>query len=158
MSPAEIVGARGDATPADRILDAAEDHLDGETAVLDASRVGGRRHLQAAADHARRVREAGRARCRDASMEVLLHAAGTDQIEAALERVGLTGSVDAVALVASGGKGVDAFLEAVGFERDEAVLEVAGDRARRLAGERGHPEHGDPVDWLVEDAARLAVT
>lgn len=153
---AEIVGATGGPVPADDVLDAADRHLDEAAAVLDPSRTGGLRHLQAALEHARRVREAGRERCRDPSMEVLLHAAGTDQIEDALDRVGLSGDVDAVAIVGSE-TDVGPFLSAIGFEVDGAVLEVPRERAREIARERGHPDRGDPVDWLVEDAARLAV-
>lgn len=153
---AEIVGALGDPTPADEVLAAADRNLGDGAAVLDPSRTGGVRHLEAAVDHARRVRDAGRGRCRDASMEVLLHAAGTDQIEAALDRVGLSGEVEEVAIVATDG-GVEPFLAAIGFRRDDAVLEVTVEQVRRIARERGHPDRGDPVDWLVEDAARLAV-
>lgn len=152
----ELVGASGEPVDADGILAAADRHLGEGVAVLDPSRTGGRRHLRAAAEHARRVREAGRGRCRDASMEILLHAAGTDQIEEALERVGLSGEVEAVAVVGPCGD-VEPFLDAIGFLRDDAVLDVPVEQARRVARERGHPDTGDPVDWLVEDAARLAV-
>lgn len=157
-----LVAARGPAVEAEDVLAAARDHLAATTAVLDPTRVAGRPHLVAAARHAQRAVDAGRAISRDPAMEVLLYAAGTDQIDVALKRVGLRGEVGAVALVAlrpDDDDGVDAFLAAVGFEPDDALLDVDPDRAVALARERGHDDADadDAVDWLVEDCALVAL-
>lgn len=156
---ADPVAARGPATPRDDVLAAAKDHLAGTTALLAPDRIGGRVHLQAALDQARRALDADRDRVRDPALEVLLHAAGTDQIEQALERVGLGETVEAlvVAPIREDG-GVEAFLAGIGFERDDALLDADAERVAELARGRGHPATAeDAVDWLIEDAALVGL-
>lgn len=160
----EMVGAArpADAGPppgADAVLAAARTHLAPTTALLDPDRTGGRPHVLAAARHARRRLDDDRARTRDPSMEVLLHAAGTDQIDEALDRVGLAGDVTSVALVLlEPDDGVDAFLAEAGLARDPDVLAPDPDRALEVARARGHdPDPDDALEWLIEDCALVAL-
>lgn len=157
--PPLLVGTTGPAVALDRVLDAAKDHLAATTAMLDPERTGGRPHLTAAARHALQRLGAGTARTRDPAMEVLLHAAGTDQIAEALTRVGLSGDVDRVVLVLlAADEGVEAFVGAIGHRLDDGVLAADPKRAVRLAQERGHDATADDaMEWLIEDCAMAAL-
>lgn len=159
MTEPEILGASGPPVQRADLLAAAGDHLAETTAVLDADRVAGLEHLAAAADQARRVLKSGSLGVRDPSMAVLLCAAGTDQIDEALDRVGISEQVARVAVVAlEEDEGVGAFLDGIGFTRDPGVLDADAERVVGLARERGHDvTSGDALDWLIEDAALVGL-
>lgn len=90
--------------------------------LLRADRVYGRDHLLHAAALARRAVAEGRARSADVQTETLLYAAGERQIGKALDLMGLREGTDAVAVV-SWGADVEPLARALGWTRDDAVLE-----------------------------------
>jgi tRNA threonylcarbamoyladenosine modification (KEOPS) complex Cgi121 subunit len=69
-------------------------------ALFDARAIAGERHLYSAWAHLGRSRGRGETRLRDRGAELALYVAGDDQLPRALERVGVTDSVDQLVLVA----------------------------------------------------------
>ncbi|MBS1263359.1 MAG: hypothetical protein MAG715_00535 [Methanonatronarchaeales archaeon] len=73
--------------------------LDGVAQAVDARFVAGREHLEVAAGLAFTAEERGRRVANDPAMEVLLYAAGTRQIDRAIERLGLRRSTRSAGVV-----------------------------------------------------------
>lgn len=116
QAPVQVVGARGSFERAG-VIDAIDKATEGQKAVVQAFRadaVYGDSHLEAAARRALRSHAQGRGIARDVAVEIALYAAGTTQIEDALDLVGLP--ADGEALVVAG----------VGPDRDAVIEDVLG--------------------------------
>jgi len=144
-----VVGARG-SVDREAVIDAihaATENRDASAQAFDPDAVYGAKHLEAAARRAVRSHREDRAIARNLPVEIACYAAGIDQIDDALEIVGLPASADGLVLCALGDENqqaVDDVLERLDLESDdtlvepkEVVLERLGisETARELADE-----------------------
>lgn len=90
--------------------------------ILDAEAVAGWRHLASAYDHADRARRQGRAHFDDPGAELTLYAAGTDQWDVAVGRVGLSTTTTEVVLVASPPRDLGPIWQRLGLLPDPRVF------------------------------------
>lgn len=102
--------------------------IDGVAQAVDARCVAGRTHLEKAAELALTAGERGRRVADEASVEVLLYAAATRQIDRAIDRLGLTPDTREVGMMIH--PGVDT--EELRIERDDSVLDFRGEKVDRL--------------------------
>ena len=77
-------------------------------ALFDARSIAGERHLLSAWAHLGRSRSRGEPRLRDRGAEYALYVAGDDQLPRALEKVGVSDSVESFVVVAERPRDVDA--------------------------------------------------
>ena len=121
-----IAGARGVVKDRDAVLRQAQAWAaaqDSEVLLADASVVFGRDHLESAALHAERARDAKRMATRSVSMEALLYLAAQRQVADAIRIAGIKDGTEAVALILFGAASVDDLVAMLGWARDDAVLE-----------------------------------
>ena len=97
-----------------------------EVCLLDARSVFGRDHLESAALHAIRARDARTMSSRSVAMETLLYAAGARQVQEAIRSVGLRQDTKAIGMVLFGSARVDDFIRDMGWSRDDGVLTAEG--------------------------------
>ena len=97
-----------------------------EVCLLDARSVFGRDHLQSAALHAIRAREARTMSSRSVAMETLLYAAGARQVQDAIRSLGLRQDTTAIGVVLFGPAKVDDLVHDMGWSRDDGVLDAEG--------------------------------
>ena len=97
-----------------------------EVCLLDARSVFGRDHLESAALHAIRAREARTMSSRSVAMETLLYAAGARQVQNAIRSVGLRSDTTAIGVVLFGSARVDDFIRDMGWTRDDGGLDAEG--------------------------------
>ena len=97
-----------------------------EVSLLDARAVFGRDHLESAALHAIRARDARTMSSRSVAMETLLYAAGARQVQDAIRSVGLRPDTTAIGVVLFGSARVDDFIRDMGWTRDDGVLNAEG--------------------------------
>ena len=123
-------GARMEKGESNALLRRASD-IEAEVVLMDADRVCGVDHLTSAAFHARRAFERGSNASNTLGMEVILYASAERQISKAKRKMGLHADTERVALVLLGPMEaeVDAVLEELGLERDDAVLECTSEKA-----------------------------
>ena len=139
----EIVGFRkahvGDPAKLIEELRGLEELRDVAFQLLDASMVAGEEHLLISAFNALRAFEMGLNVSSDLGIEALTFASAQRQIAKAIKLMGLKpGEADiAVLLIASSGEAAARALEAIekalGAERDDGVLEVDEEKAKRIA-------------------------
>ena len=103
-----------------------------EVCLLDARSVFGRDHLQSAALHAIRAREARTMSSRSVAMETLLYAAGARQVQDAIRSVGLRQDTTAIGVVLFGPAKVDDLVHDMGWSRDDGVLDAEGKSLENL--------------------------
>ena len=110
--------------------------------VVDASRIVGEAHLERAAELALRAHERNEGIADDTSMECLLYAAGTRQIDQAMH-LGISSVDTSAAIVVSGGGGAEAI-----------------DRVSALITDTEHPEPDQEWirEWYDITDAELAAT
>ncbi|MFB6111639.1 MAG: KEOPS complex subunit Cgi121 [Halobacteriaceae archaeon] len=105
---------------------------------FDPEVVAGSAHLESAVEHANRSMARGENVATDRAVEILCYAAGTRQIDVAVQRLGISPGAGPVVLVVDGG--------ALGVPRDEAPIgDPAGDEAGAAAA----------VDALLADGHAL---
>jgi len=97
-----------------------------EVCLLDARSVFGRDHLQSAALHAIRAREARTMSSRSVAMETLPYAAGARQVQDAIRSLGLRQDTTAIGVVLFGPAKVDDLVHDMGWSRDDGVLDAEG--------------------------------
>lgn len=163
QAPVEVTGARG-RVERDRLIDAIAEATEGRRAVVqafDPGAVYGAEHLRAAARRALRSHAEGREIARDLAVEIALYAAGTTQIDEALETVGVPVEAQTLVLAAVGPdreQAVDAVLDALELEADEAVVSEDEAALERLGISAGARETVDEEEWallVVEQVALL---
>lgn len=163
QAPVEETGARGPFRR-DELIDAIQEATEDARAAVqafDPGAVYGRGHLQAAARRALRSHAEGRAIARDLAVEIALYAAGTTQIDEALETVGVPADGQALVLAGVGPErkqAVDAVLKALGLEADDAVVSEDEATLDRLGISAGARETVDEEEWrllVVEQVALL---
>ncbi len=103
-----------------------------EVCLLDARSVFGRDHLQSAALHAIRAREARTMSSRSVAMETLLYAAGARQVQDAIRSLGLRQDTTAIGVVLFGPAKVDDLVHDMGWSRDDGVLDAEGKSLENL--------------------------
>ncbi len=158
-----IVGARGIVKARDAVLRqaqawAAERGVD--VLLADASVVFGREHLESAALHAERARDAGLMATRSLSMEALLYLAGQRQVADAIRIAGLKDGTETIAIVLFGPASVDDLLASLVWSRDDPVLDPHGKDLSRLgiaAPERRTVPEDRVADLALERTALVDV-
>ncbi len=158
-----IAGARGTVKDREAVLKAAQAwgaDRGSEILLADASVVFGPEHLESAAFHAERARDARLMATRSVSMEALLYLAGERQVADAIRVAGITESTTAIAVGVFGTASVDELIAQVGWHRDDGVLAAEGKDLGRLGisnAERGTVAHDRIVDLALERTAMLDV-
>lgn len=92
-------------------------------AILNADFVLGKEHLLSAAEHALRAFEKKRNLSKHLETEILLYASGERQINEAIDKIGIKGTSEKVALVVIGKANIPKMLSALNIERNDSVLE-----------------------------------
>lgn len=148
---------------ASRVPEAATSERGALIQVADAGAVCGADHLRGAARRALAAREAGEGIADDPAMDVLLYAAGVRQITEALEALGVaegTTGLAAVAVHPAPAAAFDALGDALGADRDDAVLEpseAALDALGVPEAQREALPRGRWPDLALEQGALLEV-
>lgn len=161
-SPVLVQGARG-SVERDRLIDAIAEATEDRRAVVqafDPEAVYGAEHLRAAARRALRSHAEGREIARDLAVEIALYAAGTTQIDEALETVGVPAEAQALVLAAVGPdreQTVDAVIEGLDLETDEDVVSEDEGALERLGISAGARETVDEKDWRLLVVERVAL-
>jgi len=123
-----IAGAKASAVaPEEAVRTAAEWGAShgAEVCLLDARSVFGRDHLESAARHAIRARDSNTMSSRSVAMETLLYASGQRQVQDAIRVAGLRRETTTVGIVLFGDAKVDELLAAMGWRREDEVLNPA---------------------------------
>lgn len=158
-----IAGARGAVRSPAAILREAQTWAaarGGEVLLADASVVFGHEHLESAALHAVRARDANQMTTRSVGMEALLYLAAQRQVADAIRIAGIKASTSTVAVILFGGSAVDQLIALLGWSRDDGVLDARGKDlsvlgVRKL--ERGTVPEDRLVDLALERTALLDV-
>ncbi len=124
-----LAGARGGVRDRDAVLREAQswaaDH-GVDVMLADASAVFGRDHLESAALHAERARDAHAMATRSLSMEALLYLAAQRQVADAIKMAGIKESTSAIAVAVFGGAAADDLIQRLDWARDDVVLDARG--------------------------------
>ena len=96
-----------------------------EVCLIDARSVFGREHLESAARHAIRARDSNTMSSRSLAMETLLYASGQRQVQDAIRVAGLRRETTTVGIVLFGDAKIDELLQAMGWRREDKVLNLA---------------------------------
>ncbi len=130
-----VAGARGsiaDPEPIVRQADGWARARGGEVLLADAETVFGRDHLESAALHAERARDAGAMAARSIALEALRYVSGERQVREAIRVAGIHSGSDRIAIVFFGQADIDELLRALGWTRDDGVLDPKGKDIARL--------------------------
>jgi len=103
-----------------------------EALLADARVVFGADHLETAARHAERARDSSSMITRSVAMESLLYLSGQSQVSEAIGMAGIRVGSTSVAICVFGSIGVDDLIEALGWTRDDNVLDAQGKSLRAL--------------------------
>ena len=125
----DIAGAKGSKIDPEAVVRTAAEWASSrgaEVCMLDARSVFGRDHLESAALHAIRARDARTMSSRSVAMETLLYAAGARQVQDAIRSVGLRQDTTAIGVVLFGPAKVDDLVHDMGWSRDDGVLAAHG--------------------------------
>ncbi|MGQ0797754.1 MAG: KEOPS complex subunit Cgi121 [Methanobacteriota archaeon] len=98
----------------------------GEVLLADARCVFGRDHMESAARHALRAKEAGRMAARSLPLEALRYLAGERQVSDAIRVAGIRAGTSGIAILGFGDLPIDAWCRTLGWSVDEEVLEPRG--------------------------------
>jgi tRNA threonylcarbamoyladenosine modification (KEOPS) complex Cgi121 subunit len=124
-----IAGARlkrNGSEEVDRILDelrSTATHRD-LLQMFDARAVASLRHVVSAFVHTRRSLEEGRARLKDPGAIMAIYMAGMDQLDRALERVGLRDDTSEIVIAASPARDLDRLIKDIGLTVAHEVIPV----------------------------------
>ena len=102
-----------------------------EALLADARVVFGADHLETAARHAERARDSSSMITRSVAMETLLYLSGRGQVSEAIGMAGISIGSTNVAICVFGSR-VDNLIEALGWTRDDSVLDAQGKSLRAL--------------------------
>jgi KEOPS complex subunit Cgi121 len=102
-----------------------------EAMLADARLVFGADHLETAARHAERARDSSSMITRSVAMETLLYLSGQGQVSEAIRLAGIRIGSTTVAICVFGSR-VDNLIEALGWTRDDSVLDAQGKSLRAL--------------------------
>jgi KEOPS complex subunit Cgi121 len=122
-----------------------------EVLAADAQAVFGRDHLESAVRHAERARAEQTSSTRSIAMETLLYLSGQRQVADAIRVAGLRQGTETIGLVVWPGEDSQELLAALGWARDDAVLESAGKSLDRLGVTE--VEKGTIPETTVQDLA-----
>ncbi len=156
-------GARGAVKDRDAVLKIAQEWASGvgcEVLLADASVVFGREHLESAALHAERARDAGLMATRSVSMEALLYLTGERQVADAIRVAGIRNGTTTIAVGLFGAAPVEELIARLGWSRDDAVLDAMGKDLSSLGirdVERGTVPQDRVLDLALERTALLDV-
>jgi KEOPS complex subunit Cgi121 len=159
----DIAGAKGSKIDPEAVVRTAAEWASSrgaEVCLLDARSVFGRDHLQSAAFHAIRAREARTMSSRSVAMETLLYAAGARQVQDAIRSVGLRQDTTAIGVVLFGPAKVDEFIHDMGWSRDDGVLDAEGKSLEHLGISDREAEtvsNRQGADLVLEKVALLDV-
>ena len=131
-----------------------------EVCLLDARSVFGRGHLESAALHAIRARDARTMSSRSVAMETLLYAAGARQVQDAIRSVGLRPDTTAIGVILFGSARVDDFIRDMGWTRDDGVLNAEGKSLEDFGisdQAAGNVSESQRADLVLEKVALLDV-
>ena len=131
----DIAGAKGSKIDPEAVVRTAAEWASSrgaEVCLLDARSVFGRDHLESAALHAIRARDARTMSSRSVAMETLLYAAGARQVQDAIRSVGLRKDTTAIGVVIFGSAKVDDLIHDMGWSRDDGVLDAEGKSLERV--------------------------
>lgn len=147
-----IAGARGSVKDRDAVLrkgQAWASARNSEVLLADASVVFGRDHLESAALHAERARDAKLMTTRSVSMEALLYLAAQRQVADAIRIAGIKEGTEAEALIVFGEASVDDLITMLAWARDDAVLE-AEKKSLRILGVTRAAERTVPPERVAD--------
>ena len=125
----EIGGARGTVDEAGSVLRKAQawsEQNRGDVILADARIVLGRDHLETAVRHALRAQSAGTMAARSASMEALRYLSAQRQVVDAIRIAGIQKGTKEIAIAVFGDLRVDDLVAALGWSRDDRVLDAEG--------------------------------
>lgn len=122
-----------------------------EVLAADAQAVFGQDHLESAVRHAERARAEHTSSTHSIAMETLLYLSGQRQVADAIRVAGLRQGTGIIALVVWPGDESPDLLAALGWARDDAVLESAGKSLDRLGVTE--VEKGTVPETTVQDLA-----
>ncbi len=158
-----IAGARGTVRNREPVIKAAQEwaaERGSEVLLADASVVFGPEHLESAALHAERARDARLMATRSVSMEALLYLAGERQVADAIRVAGITEATTTVAVGVFGDASVGELIARLGWSRDDGVLDARGKDLGRLGirkAAQGTVPEEQAVDLALEHTAMLDV-
>jgi KEOPS complex subunit Cgi121 len=124
----EIIGAIGQIDSANEfIFRAREFVIDSETLLqfLDADKVLGPEHIQSAIEHALRAFERKDNISANLAMEILIYAAGSPQIQSALDEIGVKDGCEKIAIIADDKVELEGLLSHLNLNRDDDVLKFS---------------------------------
>jgi len=157
----EIGGARGTIVDHEAILKkihAWAESADCDVLLADARVVFGRDHLETAVRHAARAQAAGTMVARSVSMEALRYLSGRRQVADAIRTAGIRPGTKGVAIAVFGEPRLDDLVAALGWSRDDAVLEPTGKSLRTIGiseAESGPLPTSQRPDLALEKVALL---
>lgn len=128
--------------------------------MADARIVFGRDHLESAALHADRAKAARTMVARSVSLEALRYLSGKRQVADAIRSAGIRAGTETVALLAFGDGPLDELLAALGWRRDDSVLDAKGKDLAALGiseQERGTVDPKKAEDLALERVALVDV-
>ncbi len=158
-----VAGARGRVTSRDDVLRRAQGWAaahSGEVLLADAAAVFGRDHLESAALHAERARDADAMSTKSVAMEALLYLAAERQVGDAIQAAGIKEGTETIALIVFADAPAADLIQALGWSQDDRVLEAQGKDLGLLsisAAERSTVSAAQAVDLALERTALLDV-
>jgi tRNA threonylcarbamoyladenosine modification (KEOPS) complex Cgi121 subunit len=125
----EIGGARGTVDEPEAVLKSAHawsERNECDVLIADARIVLGRDHLETAVRHALRAQSGGTMAARSVSMETLRYLSAQRQVADAIRVAGIHKDTKEIAIVVFGSEGLDDLVTALGWSRDDRVLDFGG--------------------------------
>jgi len=150
----QILGTRGTIEDAEPVVRALRDWAQargGEVLAVDARVVFGRDHLESAIFHAERAKATNAMSAHSLSLETLLYLSGRRQVVDAIRVAGLRKGTRTIGLVVWNAERPEDLLKALGWSRDDGVLEHAGKSLELLGITK--KEEGTVVDTRRADLA-----
>jgi KEOPS complex subunit Cgi121 len=158
-----IIGCTGIVESPDDFIQKSSDFISRVDLLLqfmDADLVLGKEHILTAVAHAQRAFERKNNISSSLAMEILIYCAGTPQIKAALERIGIKKGSKRIALIYQEGLDIEALLGKLDLKRDDSVLQVTESKLRDFGiseSERGAVDKKKIKDLVLERVAMVDV-
>jgi len=149
-----IGGARGTVEDVESTIKRAREWASkcgSEILLADARLVFGRDHIESAVRHGSRAAAAGSMEARSVSMEALRYLAAEKQVADALRVAGIRKDTDRLAVVIFGTGSLGEAVAALGWVRDDSVLDARGKDLERLGVQS--VERGTVPSDCVQDLA-----
>ena len=132
-----------------------------EVLAMDARSVIGRDHLESAVAHAERAQAQGTMSARSLAAETLLYASGHRQVVDAIHAAGLRKGTERAALVLWEADDPEGLLKALGWVRDDRVLDAEGKSLEILGTtetEKGTVRPDRTTDLALEKVALVDIS